>query len=99
VSVPEAGTRGPDAVAGPAGEARPAAPVPSPWPRLLVIQALQLPAVALILAADRPAAWWTAALWSSFVCCAGTDSGWRWLNRLLVAQATLWLAAAGVFGL
>jgi hypothetical protein len=66
--------------------------------RLLVVHALQLPAVGLVIASDRPAAWWAAALWASLVCCAGTDSGWRWRNRLLVVEASAWLVAGALFG-
>jgi hypothetical protein len=53
----------------------------------------------LLAMSDAPLAWWPAALWGSLVCCAGTDSGWRWLNRLLVAQAVAWLTLALTFGL
>lgn len=66
--------------------------------RLLVVELLQLPALALVLVASDPAALWTAGLWGSVVCCAGTDSGWRWRNRLLLAQAVGWLLVPLVFG-
>jgi hypothetical protein len=69
------------------------------WPRLALVQALQLPAVALLLWGQGAAALWLAALWGAAVCCGGTDSGWRWLNRLLVAQAAVWLALALVLGI
>lgn len=67
------------------------APAPV-WRRLALVHALQLPAVAL--AALSPSTWGlvAAALWGSAVACLGTDSGWRWLNRLLVAEAVLWLS-------
>lgn len=75
-------------------------PRPAPaWPRLALVQAVQLPAVALLLWGRGEAALWTAALWGSIVCCAGTDSGWRWLNRLLILQAAAWLAVALVLGI
>ena len=38
--------------------------------------------------------WIVAGLWGSLVCCAGTDSRWKWCNRLLVVQAIAWLVAA-----
>lgn len=66
--------------------------------RLLLAHLLQLPAVALLLATQRPAAWWCAALWASAVCCLATESHWRWRNRLLLAEAVAWLVAAGVLG-
>jgi hypothetical protein len=66
--------------------------------RFLLVHALQVPAIALIVFSDREAAWWAAGIWSSLVCCAGTDSGWRWRNRLLVAEAIAWLVAASLFG-
>lgn len=71
---------------------------PRTWPRLLVVELLQVPAVALIVLASAPAALWLAGLWGSAVCCAGTDSLWRWRNRLLIAQAVLWLLVPLVFG-
>lgn len=64
------------------------------WPRLAVVQALQLPAAALAIGVATASAVAAAGLWGSVVCCAGTDSGWRWLNRLLVLQATGWLVIA-----
>ena len=67
--------------------------------RLLVVQGLQLPAIGLVLVAPGPAALWTAGLYGSAVCCAGTDSGWRWRTRLLVAQAVAWLLVPLVFAL
>jgi hypothetical protein len=73
-------------------------PRPGTWLRFAVVQAVQLPSVGLLLAAPSPWAWWPAALWGSIVCCAGTDSGWRWRNRMLVAQAAGWLFLALCFG-
>lgn len=64
------------------------------WLRLALVQLLQLPAVLLVCARSGSGSWWCAALWGSAVCCAGTDSRWRWRNRLLVAQAVVWLVAA-----
>ncbi len=71
---------------------------PPSWPRLLLVQVLQLPALALVVVSPHAAAWWLAGLWGSVVCCLGTDSQWRWRNRLLVFQAALWLALAMVLG-
>jgi len=65
--------------------------------RLAVVELLQLPAILLLVATQAPAALWTAGLFGSVVCCAGTDSGWRWRNRLLVLQAILWLLLPLVF--
>lgn len=70
---------------------------PSPWQRLTVIAVLQLPLIALILFSPHPAALWTAGLTGSVICCAGTDSGWRWLNRCLVCLAVLWLLVPLLF--
>jgi hypothetical protein len=67
------------------------------WTRMAVVQGLQVPAVALGLVAGG-AAWWPAGLWGSVVCCAGTDSGWRWRNRLLLFQAVVWLVLAASLG-
>ena len=71
---------------------------PRGWPRLLVVELLQLPAIGLMTWGRWPAALWLAALIGSMICCAGTDSGWRWRNRLLVAQAAVWLTLALVLG-
>jgi hypothetical protein len=68
------------------------------WPRLALVEALQLPPIALLVWGAWPGAVWAGALIGSLVCCAGTDSGWRWRNRLLVAQAVVWLTLALVFG-
>jgi hypothetical protein len=64
------------------------------WRRLAVVHALQLPSVALLLASSSPWAWWPAALWGSAVACLGTDSGWRWINYVLLAEAVIWLSLA-----
>jgi hypothetical protein len=74
--------------------APPAAVRPRSWPRLLLVEALQLPAIALVLWGRWPGALWAAALFGSLVCCALTDSGWRWRNLLLVLQAVAWLTIA-----
>ena len=66
--------------------------------RWWLVHLLQLPAVAVVLVAPRPAVLWPVCLAASVLCCAGTDSGWRWRNRLLVAEAALWLTVALVFG-
>jgi len=60
------------------------------WPRFVLVQALQLLPLALLLVGTT-AAIWTAALIGSAICCYGTDSPWRWRNRILVAQAVVWL--------
>ena len=79
---------------------RPALPRPPPWRlRFLLVQVAQLPAVGLALWAAPPAGWWLAGAWGSVVCCAGTDSGWRWRNRLLILQAVAWLLLALIFGM
>ncbi len=72
----------------------PVAAPPRSWPRLALAEALQLPAIALVLWGRWPDALWAGALYGSLVCCALTDSGWRWRNRLLVLQACAWLTAA-----
>jgi hypothetical protein len=71
-----------------------AAARPRSWPRLVLVEALQLPAIALVLWGRWPGALWAGALFGSLVCCALTDSGWRWRNRLLVLQAVVWLTLA-----
>jgi hypothetical protein len=68
------------------------------WQRLLVVEAVQLPFVALMIWGRWPVALWLAAGVSSLICCAGTDSSWRWRNRLLVAQSVVWLAVALALG-
>jgi len=68
------------------------------WWRLALVEAVQLPALGLVVLSAHPAAWWVAGIWGSVACCAGTDSQWRWRNRALVAQAMLWLLAALLFG-
>jgi hypothetical protein len=60
------------------------------WPRLLLVEVLQALPIALLFVGSA-AAMWTAALIGSAICCYGTDSLWRWRNRLLVAQAIVWL--------
>lgn len=73
-------------------------PDPPPWRvRFALVHLAQLPAIGLAAFGQPPTAWWIAAAWGSVVCCAGTDSGWRWRNRLLVTEAILWLTCALVF--
>lgn len=60
------------------------------WPRFVLVEGLQILPAALALVGTA-AALWTAALIGSAICCYGTDSGWRWRNRLLVVQAITWL--------
>jgi branched-subunit amino acid transport protein len=64
------------------------------WMRLGLVEALQIPTLFLVIISPSPAAPWCAAIWGSGVCCAGTDSHWRWRNRLLIAQAIAWLLQA-----
>lgn len=59
--------------------------------RFALAHALQLPAVAVLAWSPSPWAVVPAGLWGSIVACAGTDSGWRWRNRLLLAEAVAWL--------
>lgn len=66
----------------------------SSFRRLLVVHALQIPAIALLLASSSPWAWWPAAIWGSAVAVLGTDSHWRWLNFALMAEAVIWLSLA-----
>ena len=66
--------------------------------RLALVHALQLPAIGLLIFGQGAAVPWVAGAWGSLVCCAGTDSGWRWLNRLLIAEAAGWLVVAMLFG-
>jgi hypothetical protein len=74
--------------------------------RFAVVEALQVPWIALALLGMWPWALWTAALVGSAICAGGTDSTTgpggglaRWLNRFLVLQAIAWLTAALVFAL
>ena len=62
--------------------------------RLLVVHALQVPAIVLVCVSTSPWAWWPAAIWGSAVAVFGTDSGWRWLNFVLMAEAVVWLSLA-----
>jgi hypothetical protein len=61
------------------------------WQRLLLVELAQMPFAALAIFGDGMAALWIAGIAGSFICCAGTDSLWRWRNRLLVVQAIGWL--------
>ncbi len=65
--------------------------------RLLLVELLQLAPLALAIFGRGPAALWTAGLIGSFICCAGTDSGWRWRNRFLILQAAFWLLVPLLF--
>lgn len=70
---------------------------PRTWPRMLLVQLLQLAPLGLALFGRGDAALWTAGLMGSVICCAGTDSGWRWRNRMLVLQAIVWLLVPLLF--
>lgn len=74
--------------------------------RFAVVQLIQVPFLLLAFAGSWPWALLTAALAGSAICAGGTDSTTgpgatlaRWLNRVLVLQAILWITAAFVFGL
>jgi hypothetical protein len=76
------------------------------WRRFALVEAVQVPLLALAWFGAWPAALWTATAVGSLVCCAGTDSSRgpgarlaRWLNRLLVLQAVAWICAALILGL
>lgn len=69
------------------------------WPRLLLVELLQAVPLLVALAGRAPAALWCAGILGSAICCAGTDSGWRWRNRLLLIQAVLWLLVPLVLAL
>ena len=62
--------------------------------RFALAHALQLPSLVVLIWSPSPWAALPAGLWGSIVACAGTDSGWRWRNRLLVAEAVIWLVIA-----
>lgn len=61
------------------------------WQRLLVVHLAQLFPLAILLLVPGPAGRWTAGLLGSAICSYGTDSDWRWRNRLLLAEAVCWL--------
>ena len=74
--------------------------------RFFVVQLLQVPCLLLALAGSWPVALLLAALAGSAICAGGTDSTTgpggglaRWLNRVLVAQAIVWITAAFVVGI
>ena len=69
------------------------------WPRLLLVEGLQVIPVLVAIVGQGPGSLWCAGLIGSAICCAGTDSGWRWCNRLLVAQAVCWLLVPLLFAL
>jgi hypothetical protein len=64
---------------------------PRSWGRFWLAQGLQVPPLAAVCLTAQ--AWLPASLLGSIVCCAMTDSGWRWRNRLLIVQAIAWLFA------
>ena len=70
---------------------------PRTWPRFALAQGIQLVPLAVVLFGQAPLALWVGGLIGSVVCCAATDSGWRWRNRLLVGQAVGWLCVPLVF--
>jgi len=72
--------------------------------RFVVVELIQLPFLLLAIIGAWPWALLTAALIGSAICAAGTDSASgpgatlaRWLNRVLVLQAIVWLTVALVF--
>jgi branched-subunit amino acid transport protein len=74
--------------------------------RFALVQVLQVPLILLALLGAWPWALFTAALIGSVVCAGGTDSAVgpgatlaRWLNRMLVLEAILWLTFALIFAL
>jgi hypothetical protein len=66
------------------------------WPRFILVEALQLAPLGLLVF-GTPAARWPAALIGCTLCCWGTDSPWKWRNRLLLSQAVLWLLVPGLW--
>lgn len=56
-----------------------------------MVHLLFLPLAGLAFYGAKPWALWVAGLAGSVVACLGTDSHWRWLNRLLVLEAASWL--------
>lgn len=64
------------------------------WPRFALVQALQLPGIAMIAFLPLGWGWVAGGVWASLVAAAGTDSCWRWLNRILVAETVVWLTLA-----
>jgi len=70
---------------------------PRQWPRLLLVQGLQVIPLAVAILGQGPGALWCAGVMGSAICCAGTDSLWRWRNRVLVAQAVVWLLVPLLF--
>lgn len=79
--------------------------MPRLW-RFGVIQLIQILVLLLAIFGAEPWALWTAAAVGSIICAGGTDSTIgpgqklaRWLNRVLILQAILWLTAALVLGL
>ena len=73
--------------------------------RFGIVELLQLQCVGLACFGASTWALWTAALIGSAICAGGTDSVVgpggklaRWLNRILILQAIVWLTIALVFG-
>jgi len=74
--------------------------------RFAMVQLLQVPFLLLAMAGSWPVALLVAALGGSAVCAGGTDSTSgpggnlaRWLNRVLVLEAIIWITGAFVLGL
>jgi hypothetical protein len=76
----------------------PAAIAPRTWPRFVLAHALQVAPLAVVLLGRPPWALWLGGIAGSAICCAATDSGWRWRNRLLVLEAIAWLLLPLVLG-
>jgi len=77
----------------------PPCPPPRTWPRFVLAQGLQVVPLAVVLFGVAPLALWVGGLIGSALCCAATDSGWRWRNRLLVAQAVAWMLIPLIFAI
>lgn len=69
------------------------------WQRWWLLHAAQvLLLMPVLFSAGQALVLWPCALMGSALCCIGTDSSWRWPNRILIAEAVLWLTAALVLG-
>lgn len=64
------------------------------WRRFVLVHALQLPVAALVILVAPGWSWVAGCVWASLVSAVGTDSGWRWRNRILVVETILWLTLA-----
>ena len=82
----------------PGTSVNPAPKPPGTYARFFLVQALQLPALGLVIFGLPPWSFWCAAVWGSVVCSAGTDSVGPWRNRILRVQAITWIVIALVFG-